>query len=184
MSYLPSSPGNTNLPDIFMKVPTRATLMLRLADEILRGDSPLSIGERELIFAYGSAQNACSFCYDSHKPVAAAFGIDEDVFDGLIADIDSSSVDEKLKPVLKYVKKLTLSPSRISQTDVDPILAAGWDEQALIDIASICALHNFYNRFVDGLGVEVGHEEARRTGAELLPTIGYAGLAEQLEGLK
>lgn len=182
MSYLPSSPGPTNLPDIFQRHPRRAALMLRLADDVLRGPSPFSVAERELMFAYGSSQNACEFCYESHKPVAAAFGIDERLFDELAEDVDASGVDERLKPVLHLVRKLTRTPSRVVQADIDAVLAAGWDEQAVFDAVSVCALHNFYNRIVDGLGVDVGAAEARETGAALLPTIGYAGLAERLEG--
>ena len=181
MSFLPSSPGPTNFPDILQRYPARAALMLRLIDDILRGDSPLSVAEREMIFAYGSAQNACGYCYDSHRPVAAAFGIDDGVFDALMQGIDGAPVEDRLKPILRFVQKLTLTPSRMAQADADAILAAGWDEQALVDVVSICAVQNFFNRFVDGVGVDVDSETARRTGAELLPTIGYAGLAERLE---
>lgn len=181
MSFLPSSPGPTNLTEVMQKHPVRATLMLHLIDDILRGDSPLSVAEREMIFAYGSAQNACDFCYASHRPVAVAFGIDEGVFDELMANIGTASVDERLKPILRYVQKLTLTPSRMTQADADAILEAGWDEQALVDVVSICAVQNFFNRFVDGVGIDVDSETARRTGAELLPTIGYAGLAERLQ---
>lgn len=180
MSFLPSSPGPTNLTEVMQKYPRRAVLMLRLIDDILRGDSPLSVAEREMIFAYGSAQNACSFCYHSHRPVAGAFGIDEGVFDELMADIETASVDERLKPILRYVRKLTHTPGKMTQADADAIFAAGWDEQALVDVVSICAAHNFFNRFVDGTGVDVDDDTARRTGAEVLPTIGYAGLAERL----
>jgi len=181
MSFLPSSPGPTNLPDVFQKYPERSVLMLRLLDNILRGKSPLSVAEREMIFAYGSGQNACSFCFDSHKPVAAAFGIDEGVFDELMTDIDTAHIDERLKPILRFVKKLTRTPARMIQADADAIFAAGWDEQAFVDAVSICAALNYFNRFVDGIGVDVDSETARQTGAGLLPTIGYAGLADQLE---
>jgi len=181
MSFLPSSPGPTNLTEVMQQHPVRATLMLRLIDDILRGDSPLSVAEREMIFAYGSAQNACSFCYESHRPVAAAFGIDDSVFDELMVNIDGAKVDDRLKPILHFVQKLTLTPSRMTQADADAILDAGWDEQALVDVVSICAVQNFFNRFVDGVGVDVDSDTARRTGAELLPTIGYAGLAERLQ---
>ncbi|MDJ0927325.1 MAG: peroxidase [Gammaproteobacteria bacterium] len=180
MSFLPSSPGLTNLTGVFQLYPERAKLMLYLIDDILRGDSPLSVGERELIFAYGSAQNDCDFCYSSHRPVAAAFGIDESIFDELLDDIDSASVDARLKPILRYVKKLTLTPSKMTQADAEAIFAAGWDEQAFVDVVSICAVQNFFNRFVDGIGIDVDSETARQTGAKLLPTIGYAGIAAKL----
>lgn len=181
MSFLLSSPGTTDFPDIFKKYPRRAALMLRLMDDIMRADSPFSVAERELIFAFVSAQNSCNYCYDSHKPVAAAFGIDERVFKDLEQDIDTAAVSAALKPVLKYVRKLTLTPSKMVDADAKAVYDAGWNEQALVDAASICALANYFNRFVDGLGVDVSPEHARQTGAALLPTIGYGGLAAELE---
>ena len=181
MSFLQSSPGKTNLPDVFKLYPRRSILMLRLIDDILRGDSTFTVAEREMIFAFASSQNECQFCYESHKPVAAAFGVDEAVFDELVVDIDTASVSPKLKPVLKYVKKLTLTPSKMVETDARAIYDAGWNEQAFVDAASICAIANYYNRFVDGVGVDVSNEDARQAGATLLPTIGYAGLADELE---
>ena len=191
MSFLPSSPELTNLTDIFRQYPERARLMLLLIDDILRGDSPLSVAERELIFAYGSGQNACNFCYHAinirpfrirHRDFGTltAHTIDETVFDELMEDIDTASVDTRLKPILRFVRKLTLTPSRMSQADADAIFAAGWDEKAFVDVVSICAIQNFFNRFVDGIGIDVDDEVARRTGAALLPTIGYAGIAERL----
>jgi len=127
MSFLQSSPGKTNLPDVFKLYPRRSILMLRLIDDILRGDSTFTVAEREMIFAFASSQNECQFCYESHKPVAAAFGVDEAVFDELVVDIDTASVSPKLKPVLKYVKKLTLTPSKMVETDARAIYDAGWN---------------------------------------------------------
>jgi hypothetical protein len=62
----------------------------------------------------------------------------------------------------------------------DAICAAGWNEQTLVDAAGICAVANFFNRFVDGVGINVSSEHARRTGATLLPTAGFGGTADQL----
>ncbi len=181
MSYLRSIQGETDFPDVFRKYPRRSALILRALDDVLRGDSPFSVAERELIFAYVSFQNACHYCYESHKPVATAFGIDEVVFEGLIKDIDTSSIKDDLKPVLKYAKKLTLTPAKMIQADADAIYDAGWDEQAFFDTVSVCAMANCFNRFVDGVGVDVSSEQARNTGATLLPKMGYGGLADELE---
>lgn len=181
MSFLLSSPGTTDFPDVLRKYPKRCSMLLHLTDDIMRGDSPFSVAERELLFAYVSSMNSCSFCFESHKPVAAAFGIDEEVFEELIHDINSASVSAVLKPVLHFVRKLALTPHKMVDADATAIYAAGWNEQAFVDAVSICAIASYYNRFVDGVGVDVSSEHARRTGASLLPTIGYAGLAEELE---
>ncbi|HYE37617.1 carboxymuconolactone decarboxylase family protein [Methylocaldum sp.] len=181
MSFLPSSPGVTNLPDVFAKYPKRGSLILRLIHEIMREESPLTNGDRELLFTYISGLNSCDFCYSSHIPAAVAFGVNESVFDQLHADIETAAVDEKLKPILRYVKKLTLTPTRITKTDADAIFAAGWDEKAFVDAISVCCVVNYMNRFVNGVGVNVDSDTARCTGAEVLPTIGYSGWAESLE---
>lgn len=184
MSYLKSSPGETDLRDVFVKFPQRSVKMLRLIDDIMRGESALSAGERELIFAFCSSQNSCQFCYSSHQPVAGALGVDESIFPELERDIDSARVDERLKPVLHYARKLTLHSSQITQKDVDAIYAAGWNEQAFLDIVSVCAIANFFNRIVDGVGVDVSSEQARDAGNSTLNTIGYAGLADRLEAME
>jgi hypothetical protein len=59
MSFLLSSPGITNLPDVMNLYPGRGSLILRLIDDIMRKESQLSDGERELIFTYISGLNAC-----------------------------------------------------------------------------------------------------------------------------
>ncbi len=54
-----------------------------------------------------------------------------------------------MKPALAYVKKLALTPSRIASADAENVFAAGWDEQALYDAVSVCALFNFMNLLVE-----------------------------------
>jgi uncharacterized peroxidase-related enzyme len=180
MSFLKSCPSPSNIVDIFRLYPERAQPILHLCEEVLRKDSPLSVAQRELIFAFGSAQNACGFCYESHKAVAEVFGIDASLLEQLIVDIDSAPVEEPLKPLLKYAKKLTLTPSKMTQADADAVFEAGWSEKAFVDMVCVCATQNCLNRFVDGTGVDAAVEDSQRAGRELLPTIGYLGILDKL----
>ena len=52
--------------------PETAGPLMELAQVLLRGDSTLSSGERELIAAYVSRQNECEYCAGSHGASAAA----------------------------------------------------------------------------------------------------------------
>ena len=81
------------------------------------------------------------------------WGMKEGVLDALMEDIDTADVDEKLKPGLYYVKKLTLTPGRMTQKDADDVFAAGWDDGALLEAANICALFCMMNRVAYGAGV-------------------------------
>ena len=153
MSYLPSSPDLTNIAAMLGKYPRRGILLFKLLEDIKSSCSPLNRSMRELIITYTSGLNQCDFCYNTHKAVSEQLGIDEKVFDQLKTDIDSAQVDERLKPILRYVKKLTLTPDRITQADAQKIFAAGWDENVFLDVIFLCAVVNCMNRFVSGIGI-------------------------------
>ena len=153
MSYLPSSPDLTNIAAMLGKYPRRGILLFKLLEDIKSNSSPLDRSMRELIITYTSGLNQCDFCYNTHKAISEQLGIDEKVFDQLKTDIDSAQVDKRLKPVLRYVKKLTLTPDRITQADAQQIFDAGWDENVFLDVIFLCAVVNCMNRFVSGIGI-------------------------------
>ena len=153
MSYLPSSPDLTNIAAMLGKYPRRGILLFKLLEDIKSSCSPLNRSMRELIITYTSGLNQCDLCYNTHKAVSKQLGIDEKVFDQLKTDIDSAQVDERLKPVLRYVNKLTLTPDRITQADAQQIFDAGWDENVFLDVIFLSAVVNCMNRFVSGIGI-------------------------------
>jgi hypothetical protein len=58
-------------------------------------------------------------------------------------DIDGADVDPKMRPVLRYARKLTQQPSSLTQADADAIFAAGWEEPTLYYTVAVTALFNF-----------------------------------------
>jgi uncharacterized peroxidase-related enzyme len=179
VSYLPSLKPDAALLDVLRAYPGPAVPLLDYHEALLRGPSPFTVAERELIAAYVSGLNACGYCHGIHQSTAEAFGLAEGTLEALLADLETAPVDEKMRPVLRYVRKLTETPSRITPGDAEAILDAGWDEQALHDAASICGLFNLMNRIVDGLGLVVS-PEYRATSSNRLVDISYAGLKGKL----
>jgi hypothetical protein len=84
-------------------------------------------------------------------------------------------VDERLKPLLRCVHTLLLTPSRITPADVQALFDAGWDQRALHDAVSLCGLFNLMNRLVDGRGV-TADADYLKIAADRLTSIGYARL--------
>jgi uncharacterized peroxidase-related enzyme len=179
MAYLPSLPGDAVLLDVFRAYPGTAGPLLDYHEALLRGPSPLSVAERELIAAYVSGLNACRYCHGVHQATAQAFGVGEGTLAALLADVGTAEVPEPMKPLLRYVGKLTLTPAKITPEDAEAVLAAGWQEQALHDAVAVCALFNMMNRLVDGLGITAG-EDYFRMAAGRLAGAGYAGLKDLL----
>ena len=101
------------------------------------------------------------------------------MLESALSDVDGAPVADRLKPVLRYVGKLTRTPSRITPADAEPVLAAGWSEQALHDAIMVCALFNLMNRMVDGHGIRADASYYPMSGRRLKDR-GYTGLAELL----
>ena len=78
--------------------------------------------------------------------------------------------------MLEYAEKLTLTPSAMTEEDVQKLRDVGWTDRDILDIVHVCAYFNFRVRVVDGLGLEVADWQIQRAraGAERA-----AKLAEQ-----
>ena len=181
MAFVQSIPeSEESVAAVMRRYPEQAMPMMAFSEHILRsGECAFTHEQRELIGAYASGLNDCTYCYNTHKATAEAFGISEGLLDSMLSDLDASQVDENLKPVLRFVKKLTESPSRMVQADADAIFDAGWDEDCFHYAVMICALFNMMNRIMDGYGVE-NTAEFRLERGRMLAEKGYRPVAEAI----
>jgi len=67
--------------------------------------------------------------------------------------------------MLEYAEKLTLTPSAMTEADVQKLRDAGWSDRDVLDIVHVCAYFNFRVRVVDGLGLELGEWQYKRARA-------------------
>ncbi|HHL21275.1 MAG TPA: peroxidase [Aliiroseovarius sp.] len=153
MALFPSLPENAGLGDLLARHPGGMRPLMEWLDALLRGPSELTIGERELIAAYVSGLNACTFCHSSHLLYAELFGIAPGKLEALLEAPEKAPFGARLRPLLAYVEKLTRLPARLGQADVDAVLAAGWSEAALFDAVKICGAFSLMNRLVEGAGI-------------------------------
>jgi uncharacterized peroxidase-related enzyme len=190
MSYLQSLKPYAGLLQIFQAYPEIARPLLEYHEVLLRGESPFSTAERELIAAYVSGLNSCNYCQAVHSQTAVALGIGTDTIAHILSNARDEHVDHgtnpsdwridpRMRAVLAFVRKLTFSPREITAEDVDPIFAAGWNDRALHDAAAICGLFNLMNRLVNGLGVEAS-DAYTELAAQRLAEGGYAQLLKFL----
>ena len=97
--------------------PETGAPLYELAQVLLRGESTLSEGDRELIAAYVSHLNECVFCMNSHAAASRCLlGAQSFLVDSVLTDVSRSPVSPKLKaPIGLYssgsVGVKLLSPS-------------------------------------------------------------------------
>ncbi len=167
MALFPSLPEIPHLGDTFKRFPKGLIHLLKYHDVFLREESELSIAQRELIAAYVSGLNKCEFCQTAHDLAARAFGVEEELLQQLHDNFATAPVEEKMRPILAYVAKLTSAPIKLVSADAQAVYDAGWSEDALYDAIVVCALFNFMNRIVEGTGVIPGQEYAEPSEEDL-----------------
>jgi uncharacterized peroxidase-related enzyme len=182
MPRLRSLPEQPVMRDLYKSQPASCKPLGELTEVAMRGPSPFTQGQRELIAAYVSGLNACTYCHTTHAGVAAAFGVQPDLFNVLLSDIDLAPVEERIKPILRYARKLTLSPARMTDADAAAIYEAGWGDDALYSTVLVTALFNFYNRLVDGVGLALPEGYVAEA-AKRLSTQGYDVFAKIAKAL-
>ena len=156
--------------DVFLEKPKKYMVALTLAQEVLREPSALSPQDRELIAAFTSKLNKCEYCFGSHKLFTESIDTEQSDITCVLVDNDYSG--HRLESILNYVKKLTLSPSSIEQSDLEAVLSAGFSEDELKDAIAVCAAFNFYNRIVEGHGI-AENADTWSEAAQMINEIGY-----------
>ena len=177
MLRLRSLPTEPVMRDLYRAYPATCKPLGEFTEAAMRGRSPFTQAERELIAAYVSGLNACEYCYETHVAVAAACGVASDLVKALLADIETAPIEAKMKPILSYARKLTLSPARMTATDAARVYDAGWNDDALYSTALVTALFKFYNRLVDGVGLALPENYPAEAGKRL-STQGYDVFAQ------
>jgi len=85
-------------------------------------------------------------------------------------DLETSALDEKHKALFRFVDKVNHDSPRITAADMAPLRELGWTDEAIYFAITVCALFNFYNRWIDSSGVhalsDVAHEEGGKRSAK------------------
>jgi len=177
MPFLPSLPRGASLLDVFKMFPETSKPLIEFHEVLLRGNSPFTDAERELIAAYVSRLNRYRYCSAVHTATAELLGVSHGSVQIALDDVEMAQIPNKMKPVLRYAGKLTRQPDSLTKADVDAIFEAGWDETALYHTVAVTALFNFMNRLVEGLGIELDPAYVKPA-SERLARRGYLPLIE------
>jgi len=97
----------------------------------------------------------------------------EEFIYGVIRDLEASGLTEKEKALFRFVDRVNACSRSITSQDIESLHAVGWDDDAIYYAITVCALFNFYNRWVDASGVHALSDEAHRQGGIRSAATGY-----------
>ncbi|MEX2263800.1 MAG: hypothetical protein WD696_17735 [Bryobacteraceae bacterium] len=90
-----------------------------------------------------------------------------------LRDLESSGLEEKEKALFRFIDKVNCDSPRIAAEDMQPLYAVGWSDEAIYFAITVCALFNFYNRWIDATGVHALSDAAHREGGKRTAIHGY-----------
>ena len=93
--------------------------------------------------------------------------------DAVLADVETSPLDEAHKALFRFIDRVNHESPTMTEADLDRVRAAGWSDEALYFAITVCALFNFYNRWIDASGVHALSDEAHRQGGKRSAQHGY-----------
>jgi alkylhydroperoxidase family enzyme len=91
----------------------------------------------------------------------------------VVRDLEASRLSEKEKALFRFVSKVNKHSPAITAADMEPLRAVGWTDEAIYYAITVCALFNFYNRWVDATGVHAMTDEGHRKRGKLSAQSGY-----------
>lgn len=149
-------PGITGLLEY--RLDTAAPIR-ELTQLLLRGESTLSTGERELIAALVSSRNCTAFCEAAHTKAADLLLGETETAKAIKVDVETAPVSEKMKALLQIAVLTQQSGRAVTPEAVERARAAGATDREIHDTVLIAAFFCLCNRYVDGLATMTHHDE-------------------------
>src|SRR3984957_13688139 len=153
MAYINVPEGVPGIRSLVLFRPETGKPLYELAQVLLRGESPLSPAERELIAAHVSNRNNCRFCTESHAAAARCLlGDDRQLVDEVLHDPLSERLTPKMKALLHIAGKVQVLGNQVTPADIEAARTTGANDREIHDTVLIAAAFCMFNRYVDGLG--------------------------------
>jgi uncharacterized peroxidase-related enzyme len=152
MAYIKVKEGEPGIRSLVQFRPETGKPLYDLAQVLLRGPSPLTPAERELIAAHVSNRNGCMFCMNSHAAAARSlYGDDKRVVDNILHGKEDDMLSKKMKSLLLIAGKVQINGKSVTPEDIISAREAGAGDADIHDTVLIAATFSLFNRYVDGL---------------------------------
>ncbi len=99
---------------------------------------------------------------------------DHELVASVLVDVETSKLSESEKALFRFVRKVNEDSVSIGPPDIAALHTAGFSDEAVYYAITVCALFNFYNRWIDASGVHAMSDEAHRAGAKRSAVHGYS----------
>jgi uncharacterized peroxidase-related enzyme len=113
---------------------------------MLKEDSGLSKGDREMIVTVTSAANNCLYCVVAHGAILRIYEKKPLVADQVAVNYRKADISPRQSAMLDFAMKVCLESDQINDADFQALQAHGFSDEDAWDIAAITAFFGLSNR--------------------------------------
>ena len=129
-----------------------------LYNTLMLSESKLSKLEREMIAVVVSSANRCFYCLVAHGQAVRQLSGDPELGEMLVMNYRIAPVDGRVRAMLDFAWKLTVSPWEIVEADREALRAAGLSDDEIFDLSDVVGFFNMSNRFATAVDMMPNRE--------------------------
>ncbi|MCG8419539.1 MAG: hypothetical protein MJE77_16535 [Proteobacteria bacterium] len=99
--------------------------------------------------------------------------MDRELVSAIMEDYTRAPIDERLRAILGFLRKLTLEPESANADDIAALRSVGLSDRAIREAMHVCFAFNVMDRLADAFDYDVGDAKHHRRCAQMLRRLGY-----------
>lgn len=140
------------IPNVFLTLahrPDEFRAFFAYHDALMEKPGNLTKAEREMIVVAVSARNRCQYCVVAHGAILRVRAKNPLIADQITANWRKADITPRQKAMLEFALKVTERADEVDDGDRAALRAAGFDDEAIWDIAAIAAFFGMSNRLAN-----------------------------------
>ena len=142
--------------------PNKLRHFVSFYNEIMLGPSGLSKLDREMIALVVSSTNHCYYFVVAHGQAVRKMSDEPELAEMLVTNYRVARLSERVRAMLDFSQKLTVTPNLIDDLDRKVLRDAGFTDDEIFDIADTAGFFNMSNRVASGLDIRPNIEYHHR----------------------
>jgi uncharacterized peroxidase-related enzyme len=135
-----------NVLEVYSFNETKLRAFIAMYNDLMLGDSKLSMLEREMIAVVVSSANRCYYCLTAHGEALREMSGDPSLGEALVMNYRIAKITKKQRGMLDFAHKLTVAPAETGAAERAALRRAGFKDREIWDIIAVTGFFNMTNR--------------------------------------
>ena len=129
-----------------------------MSNDLMKGESPLSELEREMIAVVVSSQNRCHYCLSSHGAAVRALSGDAAFGDALVHNYRAVKLSKRHRAMLDFAAALKDAENMNAAAEREKLMNAGFCHRAVFHICAVASFYHMTNRIATATDMQPNRE--------------------------